>query len=183
MADQHWIVLALAAGAAWLLGEKTSAGVRGALASGGTIKVRLTTYYPYKTYGSAAEARLEGGPRDKRSQPLNTLEMYQRGEAPWVSVSGDDRAWPYGQLIYIDAWPGVPFRVVDTGANFSDAAWALKVGGGKVYKAAGYEPLDIATDYPPQAHPTKATATIVVGDALASGEVRADYFEGQEVQW
>jgi hypothetical protein len=131
-----------------------------------TINARLTPYYPYKKYANPAEARMEGGPKDAATKPLNTLGQFQRGEADYVSVSGDLTVWPYGQRISIDAWPDVTFRVVDTGSHFTDSP--LIKGAAKVYRLAGYEPLDIAQDYPPPNYPTTAVVTIFPGDNWAS---------------
>ncbi len=46
---------------------------------------------------------------------------------------------PYGARLYLDGWPGVVFRVVDTGKNFR--------GEGKKIREEGHEPLDIATKW------------------------------------
>lgn len=124
------------------------------------ILARLTGYWPYQAGLSDAQRLMEGGHTDKDSHPLYTLEMYQRGEAPYVSVAGDDSIWPYGQRIEIDAWPGVVFRVVDTGGNFR--------GANKQYREAGREPLDICVDSSSSRVPKRATVTIVEGDMLPS---------------
>lgn len=101
---------------------------------------------------------MEGGTKDRLGKPLYTLEAYQRGEAPYVSVAGDYNAWPYGQRVEIDAWPGVVFRIVDTGGHFS--------GPNKVYRDEAREPLDVCVDSSSTVVPPRATATIVEGDVL-----------------
>lgn len=145
-------------------------GVEGADAAMGntaTIKVRLTTYYP------TVNNSIEGGPTDKIGRPLNTIDQFRAGQAEYAALSGDDAAFPYGQRVSIDAFPDVVFRVVDTGGSFSSRNWAyqLKKPLGKLYRLAGYEPIDVCSDYPEAAaagHPTTANMTIYAGDDFAS---------------
>lgn len=153
-----------------------------------SIAVRLTTYYPNKEYVSAADALMEGGaqgaaswltpsgefarvvdPGTGRRVVLRTLEQYQRGEASYVGVSGDPEVWPWGQRLSIDAWPGVVFRVVDTGRHFNN----ILPRSTKLIRVTGREPLDIASDYPAAPHARNATATIVEGDN----------WDGRSVNW
>jgi len=146
-----------------------------------TINAKLTRYYPYKNYVSAAEAQQEGGPHDSNSRPLITLQQHLSDPQayPYVAVSGDDAIWPYGQRISIDAYPEAVFRVVDTGSHFRRLR--------KVYRLVGFEPLDIASDYPGVALPTTAVVTIMAGDNWSDqkhtsvSEVNSDLFQGQSV--
>ncbi len=76
-----------------------------------------TAYYPHNS-------ALEGGYKDKIGKPLNTLEDYLAGKAPFVSVAMDDRAgFKYGQRIRIPELEQkygkqIPFKIVDTGGAF-----------------------------------------------------------------
>lgn len=129
-----------------------------------TVKVHTTGYWPFSA--RADEVKMEGGLKDRKGNPLYTLEMFQAGKAPYVSVSGDDEIWPYGQRIAISAWPGVVFRVVDTGSHFR--------GANKVYRVMGEEPLDICVDSSKTPVPKKdVTATLFPGDNFASGKAVA----------
>lgn len=156
-----------------------------AVAYGGPVPVRLTGYWPYQPGLSGAALVMEGGKegaakwrgvraidRLTGARPqLYTLEQYLRGQAPYVSVSGDPDVWPFGQRIEIDAWPGVVFRVVDTGGHFT--------GAGKVYRVVGREPLDICVDSSQTVIPNRnATATPVAGDAWGGGEIVYDNILG-----
>ena len=102
--------------------------------------VRLTEYHPD---APPSEVKREGGPRDRYSQPVKTIEEYREGKSGYVSVSADlvlqGVKVPYGARLYLDGWPGVVFRVVDTGKNFR--------GEGKKIREEGHEPLDIATKW------------------------------------
>jgi hypothetical protein len=63
---------------------------------------------------------MEGGFRDRLGQPLHTLQDFRAGQAPFVSAAMDaDNGPPYGTRLSIDEFPGVVFRVVDTGAAFT----------------------------------------------------------------
>lgn len=123
-----------------------------------TLAVRLTGYWPFQTGLSSSERLMEGGTKDRLGKPLYTLEAFQRGEVPYVSVAGDYNAWPYGQRIEIDAWPGVVFRIVDTGGHFA--------GPNKVYRDSAREPLDICVESSSSVVPPRASATIIEGDVL-----------------
>lgn len=165
---------------ALLLGARTAQQTEDAVANGGTIDVRCTGYWPYKANLSAAERLMEGGVNDTHSNRLYTLEEFQAGQAPYVSVSGDDAIWPYGQRIALGQWPGVIFRVVDTGGNFRGAK--------KVYRVVGREPLDICVNGPETKLTASDTCTIFYGDDLRTSakdrtpaEVQASLFRGQEV--
>lgn len=174
----------LAAWWAWRRAGKVEAAVREAVReppAGAPPKprpilaVRLTTYYPLAAK-TEAERKMEGGLKDRRGKPLHFLEdhLADPQQHPYVSVSGDDAAWPYGQRIALDAWPGAVFRVVDTGRNFR--------GSTKVYRATGREPLDIAVRSKATKAPTEATATIFPGDHLdkPGREIASERFRGQE---
>lgn len=84
-----------------------------------------TAYWP-KGYKSAAEEKMEGGPRDRREFPLFTVEDHLAGRAPYASVAMDNDAFPYGTALYIPevceaygvAWDEITFLVVDTGGAF-----------------------------------------------------------------
>lgn len=139
----------------------------------GAFKARLTTYHPLDT--SSSSRRMEGPPVDRRGKNLFYLEDALSGDAPWVSVSGDPAAWPYGQLFYLDVFPGIAFRVVDDGANF--------MGDTKKYREPGYEPLDIAVRSASTKVPTLANATFIRGDTLdkSGKEVAISKLRGQNV--
>jgi peptidoglycan hydrolase-like protein with peptidoglycan-binding domain len=84
---------------------------------GQTFNARGTGYYPDKS-------ALEGGFTDRVGKPLNTLQDYLSGKAPYVSVAMDSKAFPYGTKLRIpelEAKYGRPidFRVVDTGSAFT----------------------------------------------------------------
>jgi hypothetical protein len=98
---------------------------------------------------------------------LHTLEDFQSGKAPFVSVSGDYEIFPYGQRIALSAWPGVIFRVVDTGSHF--------FGVGKIFRIVGREPLDICVA-------TSSTPVVAEQDATL---YPGDHFEkaGKEVAY
>ena len=57
---------------------------------------------------------------DKKGNPLFTLDMFRRGQAPFVTIAGDPRI-PYGTPASSPQFPGVPFMVNDTGSAFKDA--------------------------------------------------------------
>lgn len=155
-----------------------------AIVSGGAFDARLTGYWPF-VEGLDAKARLmEGGVRDRKENPLHTLEMHQkdRNAHPFVSVAGDYEIFPYGQRIEIDQWPGLIFRVVDTGGHFH--------GTGKLYRVAGREPLDICVASSETHVPKLARVTIVKGDVLdkkgnpvidMNAAVALSKFQGQTV--
>jgi hypothetical protein len=135
-------------------------GADAAMANPVTINVKLTTYYPSAT---GAAATMEGGANDMAGKPLHTLDDYQAGNAEYVSLSADNTVFPYGQRVSLDAWPDVVFRIVDTGGHFSSLY-------NKVYRIAGYEPVDVASAQPESAtagHPRTAVMTIYPGDDWA----------------
>lgn len=94
-------------------GEESSEDALGVNAS---FVARGTGYYP-------DSSALEGGYVDRRGQKLRTLQQFLAGEAPYVSVAMDSKAFVYGQRLRIaelEAKYGRPitFRVVDTGGAF-----------------------------------------------------------------
>lgn len=79
-------------------------------------KAKARAYYP-------DDSPIEGGFKDRRGNPLFTLQQFLKGKAPYVAVSMDPRAFPYGTHIMIpelEKHYGQPivFRVVDTGGAF-----------------------------------------------------------------
>lgn len=169
---------AAAGGALLLAGQKakrTAEATAQAIATGGAFKARLTGYWPFSAKDS--ERQMEGGIHDRRSRPLHTLEQHQRDPAahPFVSVSGDDAIFPYGQRLSIDTWPGSVFRVVDTGGHFRGAR--------KVYRVTGSEPLDICVDSSKTKVIPNASVQIIKGDHFdkPGKEVAASGFQGQRV--
>lgn len=160
----------------WRQSEGVAAATASAVESGGTFAARLTGYWPYAAK-TAAEKRMEGGHNDRKGKPIHTLEQHQADPVlhPYVSVSGDDAIFPYGQRIEIDQWPGVVFRVVDTGGHFR--------GTNKVYRIMGREPLDIAVDSPSSKIRPLAMVRIFRGDHFdrKGKELVASKFQGQSV--
>ena len=136
-----------------------------------TASIHATGYWPYAA--RPEERTMEGGtygaavwrgaravdPTTGKRPVLYTLEMFQAGKAPYVSVSGDPEIWPFGQRLSLSSWPGVTFRVVDTGGHFT--------GSNKVYRAIGEEPLDICVASRSTKVPSSATATIHRGDSFS----------------
>jgi hypothetical protein len=126
-----------------------------------TIDVTVTTYHP-SGYKTVAEAVREGGPTDMASRPLQTVEMFRAGQADFVSLSGDNTIFPYGQRVSLSAYPDITFRIVDTGGSFSSLYK-------KVYRFAGREPIDMAVNDETQFPGVqKMTMTIYPGDNMAS---------------
>jgi hypothetical protein len=122
--------------------------------TGVTVPVRVTGYWPFTARPD--EVKMEGGTNDRKGNPLHTLEDFQTGKAPFVSVSGDYTIWPYGQRISLAEWPGVLFRVVDTGSHFH--------GANKVFRIAGREPLDVCVASSKTKVVPQTDATIYPGD-------------------
>lgn len=155
-------------GAVWLAMKKsqeTETQVETAILNGGRVNVRLTGYWPFTA--RADEQRMEGGTKDRKGRPLYTLEQHlsDPDRYPYVSLSGDDAIWPYGQRLALSPWPRAVFRVVDTGSHFR--------GAGKIYRVAGYEPIDVCVDSSKTVVPKLAEATIVKGDNFAGGKAVA----------
>jgi hypothetical protein len=122
------------------------------------VKLRLTGYWPFSARED--EKKMEGGIHDRKGNPLHTVEDFLSGKAPFVSLSGDDAVWPYGQLIKIP-WVGgkiITGRVVDTGSHFR--------GAGKIYRVAGAEPIDVCVASSKSEVPKLVDAQIVAGDSF-----------------
>lgn len=148
--------------------------------AGGTpLPVNLTGYWPFQAGLSVAQQTMEGGPTDRKGHPLNTLETHKRGEADYVSLSGDYTLFAYGQKLNIPALgtrdDGGPVvgRIVDTGEHFSDTPppharhperWH------KVIRHAGHEPIDVCVEGSDSMSSIGAggptDATLVTGDKL-----------------
>lgn len=146
-----------------------------AVATGGVFKARITGYWPLTA--TEAERKMEGGVRDRKGKPLHTLERHLADPTahPYVSVSGDDAIFPYGQRLTIDQWPSAVFRVVDTGGHFR--------GANKVYRIEGREPLDVCVESARTRVNPLATATIIKGDHFdrPGKELAVGKFKGQEI--
>jgi len=108
--------------------------------TGITVPCRVTGYWPYYAAASGKGVQMEGGLHDTMERSLYTLENFYAGKAPYVSVSGDWKIIPYGQRISLSGWPGVVFRVHDTGSHF----W----GAGKLFRVVGREPFDVCVASP-----------------------------------
>lgn len=134
--------------------------------AGIAFEARVTGYWPFTA--RADEQKMEGGVNDRKGHPLHTLEDFQAGKAPYVAVSGDPEIFPYGQRLTLAEWPGVIFRVVDTGSHF--------MGLHKLYRVIGREPLDVCV-HGTDTHVVAFTdATIIPGDHMdkAGKEVAVD---------
>lgn len=88
----------------------------GALGVNASFVARGTGYYP-------DSSAIEGGFVDRRGARLRTLQQFLAGEATYVSVAMDSKAFVYGQRLRItelETKYGQPitFRVVDTGGAF-----------------------------------------------------------------
>lgn len=160
----------------WRKSEETKQATVAAIAGGGTFNARLTGYWPYAAR-TATEIKMEGGHNDRKGKPIHTLEQHRADPVahPYVSVSGDDAIFPYGQRIKIDRWPDAVFRVVDTGGHFR--------GSNKVYRISGAEPLDVAVDSPKTKVTPGAVVAIIKGDHFdkPGKEIAAGRFSGQIV--
>lgn len=170
----------------------TSRAVEQAVANGGTFLARTTGYWPYKEGMTAKERLMEGIPFDRKApaicktnpndpsckvHAIHTLEQHLADPVahPFVSVSGDDAIFPYGQRLVISAWPNAVFRVVDTGGHFRGIQ--------KVYRIVGLEPLDVAVNSPTTFVPkTAVSVRIVAGDNFEHGKaVATGGMKGQTV--
>lgn len=149
--------------------------VEGIMAGSGVIKLRLTGYWPASA--TEAEKKMEGGLTDRKGKPLHTVEDFFAGKSDFVSLSGDDAAWPYGQKVIFPWVDGrqVVGRIVDTGSHFR--------GSGKVYREEGYEPIDVCVASSSTQVPKEVMAQIVVGDHLDKPDkmIATNLFKGQDV--
>lgn len=139
---------------------------------GGKVRLRLTGYWPFtarqderKMEGGIFDRKMPKGFEDKpdskeyQQHVLHTAEQYLADPIhhPFVSLSGDDAIWPYGQEIDIPWTDGrvLRGRVVDTGSHFR--------GANKVYRTEGYEPIDVCVNSSQTKVPTHVVAQIVGG--------------------
>lgn len=140
----------------------------------GLINVKLTGYWPFTARPD--EVQMEGGTKDRKGNPLHTVEDFLAGKSDHVSLSGDDALFPYGQKIIIP-WGDreITGRVTDTGSHFR--------GVHKVYRVAGYEPIDVCVQSSATKIPkTAVQARIVAGDNFEKGKaVATGGFQGQNV--
>lgn len=100
-------------------GESTEA-----FSSATNFTARGTGYYP-------DSSALEGGFFDRRGKRLTTLQQFLAGNATYVSVAMDSKAFPYGTKLRIrelDRKYGrsIEFRVVDTGGAFK-GKWTSRI--------------------------------------------------------
>lgn len=107
-----------------------------------------------QTYATAyCPKKSEGGLNDRTGKPLQTLQQYLSGSAPYVSVAMDsalNKQYPYGTVIHIPALEkkyngGKPieFHFVDTGGSFIGTDRHPLDGQAK---PRGLTAIDIATD-------------------------------------
>lgn len=100
----------------------------GGSAPPGSFKARATGYFPvdpsdpnYQMQGGmVGAAEWHGQP--VKQEKLFTLEDFEEGKAPYVSVAMDNsenNPLPYGAQLRSPQFPGVPFRVMDTGSAFN----------------------------------------------------------------
>ena len=180
---------AVAAYVAWRQSSKTRAATVAAVASGGTIQINATGYWPFSA--TASEQQMEGGttgaaiwnghkvvdPVTGKRIQLHTVEEYLEGKVPYFSLSGDPEAWPFGQAVQVAWFDGKTIlgRVVDTGSHFK--------GSQKVYRISGREPLDFCVASKSSKILSKTTGTIVKGDHFdkPGAEIVASAFKGQTV--
>jgi hypothetical protein len=157
------------------LKEKYNSQSMAAFLPGGKVKLRLTGYWPFTARPD--ERKMEGGIFDRKmpkgfadkpdskqyqAHVLHTAEQHLADpiKHPFVSLSGDDAIWPYGQEIDIP-WTDnktLRGRVVDTGSHFR--------GAGKMYRTPGYEPIDVCVNSSQTKVPLHVTAQIVGGSGL-----------------
>ena len=151
------------------------------------IPVRLTGYWPFAARED--EKKMEGGtegaaawrgkrvtdPLTGKRVQLHTLEQYRADPTrnPFVALSGDPDIWPFGQRLALDVFPGVVFRVVDTGSHFT--------GSKKVFRIFGREPLDICVDSKDSKVIPTAEATVIAGDNWQSGALVASAKAGHPI--
>ena len=133
--------------------EETKKATVDAVDSGGMFVAALTGYWPFSAKSS--EKKMEGGVFDRKMNDkykddpssetykkhvLRTVEDFFAGKAEFVSLSADDSAFPYGQMLIVPWTNGreIKGRVVDTGEHFR--------GTKKVYRFQGREPIDCCVD-------------------------------------
>lgn len=74
---------------------------------------------------------MEGGDKDMKGNliyPMHTIDAVEQkmksgglGPNDYVAVAMDSGAYPYGTKLTSPDYPGIPFRVVDTGDAFKEA--------------------------------------------------------------
>jgi hypothetical protein len=108
-----------------------------------SFSAKATGYHP-----TSDDDKMEGGPMGaaewhgvklKQQEPLYTLDEFREGAAPYVSVAMDNtktNPLKYGTMLKSPQFPGVPFRVMDTGSAFN--------GTGSYGPARGLKAIDIA---------------------------------------
>jgi hypothetical protein len=112
----------------------------------GQFRANATGYFPVDP--GSPNAQMEGGHYGAsewhgtpvKPERLHTLEDFKEGKAPYVSVAMDNtrsNPLPYGTILRSPQFPGVPFRVMDTGSAFNGDT--KKYGGPK-----GLSRIDIA---------------------------------------
>lgn len=103
----------------------------------------LTEYHPD---APANKRKQEGGPRDRKKNPIITVEQHRSDPKryPFATAAADlvigGQTVPYGVRLYLEQYPDLVLRLFDTGGHF--------YGEGKVIRVEGHEPFDVATRYP-----------------------------------
>ena len=92
----------------------------------GGINIKLSSYTPGK-----GNIRMEGGKLDAHGRPAYTMEQFQSGNAPHVTVAMDPDSPLQGKMLTSPKFPGIKFKVSDTGDDFKgkgntrmDVAWS-----------------------------------------------------------
>jgi len=80
--------------------------------------IYTTGYYPPPAggYKSKAEAKMEGGPKDRYGKPLRTLQQFDGSSTAYVSIATDPTYIPSKSFVTIDGFPGVIFYACDVGS-------------------------------------------------------------------
>lgn len=106
-----------------------------------SFTTKTTGYWPApedqaKAQKWEAAAKMEGGDKDREGNliwpdhTIDAVEQKMKSGGLWpndyVAVAMDSGAYPYGTNLTSPAYPGIPFRVVDTGWAFQ-WKWTSKV--------------------------------------------------------
>ena len=106
-----------------------------------SFTTKTTGYWPAPDSQAKAEkwsavAMMEGGAQDREGKliwpdhTIDAVEAKMKSGQLWpddyVAVAMDSGAYPYGTNLTSPAYPGIPFRVVDTGGAFQ-WKWTSKV--------------------------------------------------------
>lgn len=106
-----------------------------------SFTTNTTGYWPVSKEQATAEkweavATMEGGDKDREGKPIypmhtiDAVEQKMKSGGLWpddyVAVAMDSGAYPYGTQLTSPDYPGIPFRVVDTGGAF-EKAWVTKL--------------------------------------------------------